>query len=135
MASASEILSAIAPEFDSVSSRATFLDMAESRTSSTFFGGNRSQAVALRAAHMLALTSSGSAERIGGAGGPVSSKSEGQLSVSFGSRSSSSSSADSDLEQTSFGIQLLGLQRASGAAVQVGGRPFVLATMLPVRGY
>ena len=134
MASASEILSAIAPEFDSVPSRATFLDMAESRTSSTFFGGNRTQAVALRAAHMLALTPSGSAERIGGAGGPISSKSEGQLSVSFGSRSSSSST-DSDLEQTSFGLQLLGLQRASGAAVRVGGRPFVLATMPPVRGY
>ena len=134
MASASEILSAIAPEFYSVSSRATFLDMAESRTSSAFYGGNRSQAVALRAAHMLALTSSGSAERIGGAGGPISSKSEGQLSVAFGSRSSSSSS-DSDLEQTSFGVQLLGLQRSSGAAVRVGGRPFVLATRLPVGGY
>ena len=135
MASASEILSAIAPEFDAVPGRSTFLGMAESRTSSTFFGGNRSQAVALRAAHMLALSSSGSAERIGGAGGPISSKSEGQLSVSFGFRASSSSSADSDLDQTSFGLQLQGLMRASGASVRVGGRPFVLATRLPIGGF
>ena len=61
MSTASEILSAIAPRFDGAANRALFLQMAESRTSSTHYGLNRSDAVALRAAHLLVVNEAANA--------------------------------------------------------------------------
>ena len=125
MSTASEILSAIAPRFDGAANRALFLQMAESRTSSTYYGPNRSDAVALRAAHLLAVNEAANASD-GESLGPVASKSEGDLSVSYG-KLSSGSGADSDLSSTSYGRQLLGLRRASGTGVRTTGVPFVMS--------
>ena len=124
MSTASEILSAIASRFDGAANRALFLQMAESRTSSTYYGLNRSDAVALRAAHLLVVNEAANASD-GENMGPVASKSEGDLSVSYG-KLSSGSGADSDLPSTSYGRQLLGLRRASGTGVQVTGVPFIV---------
>lgn len=124
MSTASEILSAIAPRFDGAANRALFLQMAESRTSSTYYGLNRSDAVALRAAHLLVVNEAANASD-GENMGPVASKSEGDLSVSYG-KLSSGSGVDSDLSSTSYGRQLLGLRRASGTGVQVTGVPFIV---------
>lgn len=123
MSTASEILSAIAPRFDGSANRALFLQMAESRTNSTYYGENRSDAVALRAAHFLTVNEAANASD-GESMGPIASKSEGDLSVSYG-KLSSGAGADSDLASTSYGRQLLGLRRASGTGVQVTGLPFV----------
>jgi len=121
MATASEILSAIAPQFDDASGRQTFLDLSESRTSSTFFGANRPEAVADRAAHMADLAASAAVSS--GASGPISSKKEGDLAVSFGT--SSGSKGDSAyLSQTSYGRMLLDLMRSSGPATGITGQPY-----------
>ena len=123
MPTASEILSAIASRFDSSANRALFLQMAESRTSSTHYGMNRSEAVALRAAHLLTTNEAANSES-GDTQGPVSSKSEGDLSVSYG-KLDAGSTVDADLSSTHYGRQLLGLRRASGTGVQVSGSPFI----------
>lgn len=124
MPTASELLSVFAPQFDAVATRAATLALAETRTSSSYFGDNRSEAVALRAAHILTCAQ-GAQAFDGSTVGPISSKSEGDLSVSFGSLGG----ADSydDLATTSYGRQLKGLLRASGSPIRVTGIPFTVA--------
>jgi len=124
MATASEILTAIAPQFDDVAGRQVALDLAESRTSSTHFGATRSEAVALRAAHNLALDTSSSRED--GSAGPITSKSEGDLSISFGSSAQGSGYMDPDLSQTMFGRRLIGLLRSRPAS-RTTGSTFILS--------
>lgn len=131
MATASEILSAIAPHFDDVSGRSVLLGQAESRTSSTFFGANRPDAVAYMAAHLLDMSASAAVSS--GASGPISSKKEGDLAVSFASSGSSSSA--SGLSQTRYGQMLLDLMRSSGPAAGVTGQPYCPALFVPGRGF
>lgn len=120
MATASEILTIIAPQFDSDASRTGHLDQAETQTSTTHFGVLRSRAVALRAAHTLKLASDTARN---GDAGPVTSKREGDLGVSFGS---SKSSGSGYLSLTSYGQELDALIRSRPCA-GVTGLPFVLA--------
>lgn len=122
MATASDILSAIAPAFDASANRSLFLELAELRTSSTHYGDNRTQAVALRAAHLLALNAAANGSD-GVSGGPVASKSEGDLSVTYAV--SSDAMADGDLNSTAYGRQLIAIRRSSGTGIQVTGLPFV----------
>lgn len=110
----SQYLDLVAPEFSSNANKSTYLEMAQGRTSSCFYGSNYSQAVALMAAHMMALALSRPA---GGDAGQVTSKREGDLSISFGAVSGVSA----DLAQTKYGVQLAGLRRASGPALGVTG--------------
>lgn len=132
MATASEILSAIAPQFDDATGRQTFLDLSESRTSSTFFGANRPEAVAYRAAHMADLAASAAVSS--GASGPISSKKEGDLAVSFGS--STGSKGDSAyLAQTAYGRMLLDLMRSSGPSAGVTGQPYRPVLFIPGIGH
>ncbi len=127
MATASEILSAIAPHFDDVAGRQVLLGQAESRTSSTFFGANRPDAVAYMAAHFLDMAASASTSS--GAGGPITSKKEGDLAVSFGSGSSNAQA--SGLSRTSYGQMLLDLMRSSGPATGVTGQPYCPVLFVP----
>ena len=120
MSTASEILSDIAPQFATATGRSGALEQAEGATSSTFYGSQRNRAVALLAAHWLSLETSSA--RRDGSGGPISSKSEGSLSVSFGSVGATKSA----LGQTHFGMELLEL-RASYPSVGITGIPFMLA--------
>ena len=122
MATATGLLTAIAPQFDAVDSRQTILDLSESLTSSTFFGENRALAVALRAAHILTINEGASATS-GGTTGPISSKREGDLSVSFGSAGNTGTA----LSSTAYGLQLQDLSKMSGSTVRTTGVPFVLA--------
>ena len=124
MPTATEILSAYAPAFDDDATRSTHLAIAEGCTSSTYFGVNRPVAVALRAAHSLCL-SSGSSAFVGGASGPIASKSEGDLSVSY-AQPKGGAGMDSGLDSTPYGRELQSLIRRSGAGVMVTGIPFVL---------
>lgn len=128
MATASDILSAIAPEFDDSPTRQTMLDMAESNTHASNFGTVRPQAVAYRAAHYLCEFSGAATASAGGVSGPVNSKKEGDLQVGFGSASSGPAGYTSDLSSTPFGRALLGLMRSSFAAIRVTGIPMVLSS-------
>ena len=128
MATASDFLSAIAPEFDDSPTRQTMLDMAESRTNSSYFGDLRPQAVAYRAAHFLCSFTGAAAAAAGGVAGPISAKSEGDLSVSFSKASTASKGAVAeDLASTTYGRSLLALMASRGPAARVSGVPFVLA--------
>ena len=120
MATASEILSIIAPQFDSEASRQGHIDQAETSTSTTHFGVLRSRAVALRAAHSLKLATDTARN---GDAGPVTSKREGDLGISFGS---SKSTGSGYLSLTAYGQELAALI-ASRPCAGITGLPFVLA--------
>ena len=122
MATASQILSAIAPQFDDASGRQTILDLSESRTSETRFGTQRSEAVAYRAAHMMALSSQDGAWA-GGGTGAIASKKEGDLAVSFHGVQSTAETAY--WSQTGYGQMLLDLIRSRGPAMGITGQPFI----------
>lgn len=108
----------ICPEFRDHADKSAYLEMAEEMTSPASTCGwndaKRTQAVALRAAHMMTLSLS--PERAGGTGGQITQKREGQLSLSFGGNSSAQRAAD--LDQTSYGMQLQSL--ISGSFLFVG---------------
>ena len=100
--SADDILSAIAPELDSVdpTRRAIILDLADKQTSDDAFKESRDHYVALLAAHMLTLSNRG------GDGGVVTSKKEGDLAISYGGIANAEG-----LASTSYGQELLRLRR------------------------
>lgn len=108
----------ICPEFKDHADKAAYLEMADELTSAASSCGwndaKRTQAVALRAAHMMTLSLS--PERAGGTGGQITQKREGQLSLSFGGNSSTRRAGD--LDQTSYGIQLQAL--ISGSFLLIG---------------
>lgn len=118
MATASEIFDKIAPGYAADPDKDFYLELADGRTSACAYGGNRNLAVALRAAHMIELAK-GSNHAGSGGSGPVTSKKEGKLSISYGSGSSSGS--DSDLRLTKYGEQLAGLARGNIEALGVCG--------------
>lgn len=95
--------------------RADALTAAADQTSACFFGRNYNRAVALRAAHELVLSN-----RVLGEPGTIQSKKEGQLSITFG-KTSAVLKDDSYLAQTTFGLQLLNLQRSTVPAISVTG--------------
>lgn len=105
------ILEAICPTLAASDKRETFLEMARSQTSPTHFGANREKAIALRAAHEWVLS-----QRSQGAGGAIQSITEGRLSMAF-----ANSGGAGDLSQTSYGMQLKALIRASAPVIRVIG--------------
>lgn len=114
--SASAVLSVIAPQFDSVSARNEYIAMAENQTNRCWFGANADRAVALRAAHMLALDTS--LLRANGETGAISSKKEGDLSIGF---VAGAGQGVNDLDQTHYGKQLQGLTAGGGMFLGVTG--------------
>jgi hypothetical protein len=117
---ATQILTAIAPNLASNPLAAVYLEMSDERTAQGFFGAKREHAIALRAAHMMTVYLSG--VRSEGETGSITSKSEGELSVSFGSVSAGPND-DGSLTQTTYGIELLALIKASGPFISVTGAP------------
>lgn len=101
---ASVILSAIAPQFDTDPKRQDHLDLAVLRTSKVCFGVNYTCAIALRAAHTLTLLQNAQSGLTTGSSGSIKSKKEGDLSVTFGG--SSDTGVKGALGQTSYGIEL-----------------------------
>lgn len=107
-------LSLLAPTFAAHPLKAQYLEMAEELIAPASAGGwsatTRPQAVALRAAHIMTLAND-LAFAGGAAGGAVSSKREGDLSVSYAS--TSADKRDADLSQTVYGRQLMELASAN----------------------
>lgn len=118
MATIKEILDAIASQFPDDSKRDVFIELAEGRSSLCFYGDKYNNAVALLTAHMMTLADPNGL-RAGGVAGPITGKKEGSLSVSFGGQSSNSK--DSDLAQTSYGLQLEALRKGCGPFIGVTG--------------
>lgn len=90
--------------------RDEYITMAEGLISRAYFGVYGDQAVALRASHLYVLS-----KRTLGESGSISSKTEGKLSVAFGS----SGMGEGDLSQSNYGIQLNALIQSMGPIVSV----------------
>ncbi len=115
--SASTILTVIAPQYDSVDNRDTFLSLATQNVNSCLFGDKADQATAYLAAHYIALSASGL--RSGGEAGPIASKKEGDLSINFGSVNVAS--GEESLSLTHFGLTFLQLSRSVNPNIYVMG--------------
>lgn len=115
-----QIFDAIAPQLASNASKAVYLELATERTAQTFFGTKRTHAIALRAAHMMTLYITGASVRSQGEVGPITSKSEGALSVGFGSVNANPND-DASLTQTTYGLELLALIKAQSPFISVTG--------------
>ena len=110
MATPEEFVEIICPSLVTVSGYATYISLAESLTSSGYFGENYAFAVALRASHLYVLNTKRSGES-----GYVTAKTEGRLSKSFGGLGN----IQSELQMTSYGMQLLDLIRSTSPAVSM----------------
>lgn len=113
---ASAILDVVAPQYATDPSKSDFLSLATGRTNTCFYGDNANLAIALRAAHMMAMRDRGKA---GAGGGELASKREGDLATSF--HKSSESDGTGDLGLTSYGRQLQGLTQGSSPFIGVTG--------------
>lgn len=114
--SASTILSVIASQFDSNPDRNEYLSMAENQTNRCWYGRNADRAVALRAAHMMALDTS--PIRQNGETGAISSKKEGDLAIGF---VAGAGQGINDLDQTHYGKQLKALTAGGGFMLGITG--------------
>lgn len=125
--SVDQYIAAIAPALVTDANKAVFVEMATERTNRCFYGEKYNQAVALLAAHTAFLLNAqagamgaGSGSTEAGSVGAITSKREGDLSVSYGAGTVSVSDAgvsDAELAQTRFGLMLLALRK--------GCRPFM----------
>lgn len=108
------ILDSIAPQFVGRADKAVFISMATEQSNSSYFGTMYSYAVAYLAAHLMTLSSTAR----NGSAGAESSKSEGQLSVSYATISS-----DNSLNSTWYGQEYMRLRRSRSSAIGItGGR-------------
>lgn len=114
MASVDSLITCLCPKLGESACKSTFIEMALAQTSADYFGVNYTMAVALRACHIFAYNGF----RALGESGEITGKKEGGLSLNF---SSGASGAMSELERTSYGMQLLSLMRSSGLGVSVTG--------------
>lgn len=114
---ASEILTLIYPASVATPNRELYLQLARER-SRGICAENMEQAVALRAAHMIALATDPA--RAGGTAGAVVSKREGDLSISFGGATTNPGSFG-NLQATSFGQELIALIRSCKGFIGVTG--------------
>jgi len=91
-----------------------YIEIAENQISSCYYGSNRNLAVALLSCHQYTM------DQRGGTAGTISTKREGDLSVSYSTIASKN--GGSDLDQTSYGKELQSLTRKSGSgAISVTG--------------
>lgn len=120
--SSSAIFDAICPQYASHDSKATFMAMAEERTSPTAYGTKRNYAVAYRAAHEMTIALA--VEFAGGATGEVASKKEGDLQISYFKAStggSAVSASDAELGMTTYGKKLMALGKGNILSFGVTG--------------
>ncbi len=110
MATASQLLDFYAPQFKEDDDKATAISVARRRTSDSAYGDKKEDAVALMAAHLLAMRDRGVST--GGAGGQVASNKEGQLSQAF-FKDDAAGTGDQTLSQTTYGSQLVSLRKGT----------------------
>lgn len=98
-----QIVEARAPEFEGRARMTDLIAEAEMDIGADW-GTRRNKAVALLVLHRLSMSERGAA----GAPGPITSETEGQVSRTYGW-----SGIYGDLASTSYGVELLGLRKAS----------------------
>ena len=113
--SALQYLTMRAPSLASNANVQLYLDAAREDLSPCYFGASIEKAVGLLAAHIMTLSLD--PLRAGGTSGAVTSKSEGQLSISFGA----GAAGGSDWGQTSYGMELMRLMAMGGPSMFVTG--------------
>ena len=115
--STSQVIAARGPQYVSDPRLATFITMAQQRTSTTRFGDNYGYAVGLRALHMLDLEAQrgGTSSNSGvGVPGAITSSTEGGISQSRqGAMAKRYGDKYPDLCQTAFGVELIELIEGS----------------------
>ena len=116
--SATQYVTLVAPSYAGNANLSLYLAAAAEQMNTCQWGNNYNQAQAYLACHMIAMTDS---VRSGAVGGAITSKTEGKLSISFGS-----STGNSDLSATSYGLAYQRLLLGSaGPALLVTGVPCV----------
>ena len=119
--SASSKLSIIAPQFDTVTGRNDFIELATIQTGECWFGDKYEWAIAYLAAHFISLSQLSQSGATSGGGGPITSKKEGDLSVTFGKSGGNSPTDKDSLLETPYGRQYLTLLNSGGAFIGVTG--------------
>lgn len=112
---ASSHLSLIAPALAVNANAPLYITAAREELNACMYGANYEKAVAYLAAHTMTLALD--PMRSGGAAGAVTSKSEGQLSISYGA----GAAGGTDWGQTSYGMALIRLTAACGSGAFVTG--------------
>lgn len=127
MENAIAIFRLVAPEFDQVTddTLGTWLSLCKPLISKRKFGALYDQALALLAAHRMKLSGKYEPEETAAIqsianSGRVASYTEGQVSVSFNS-SSTSGSSDATYELTSYGQQFIELRRSLVVPITIRG--------------
>ncbi len=105
-----QIVAILCPGLYSDANVSSFVALAEEETDAEYFGNNRAKAVALRAAHMWALSQRSGMAPAGG----ITAMTEGKLSMSF---AQNGSNATSDLDQTHYGKQLKAMMSPGFAVI------------------
>ena len=114
-----QYIQAVAPALMQDPSLDVFIEMAKERTDRAFYGVKYNHAVALMAAHIAFLLGAGtlgagSGNAEGGSTGSITSKREGDLSVSYGAGAVSASAGnlgDAELSQTRWRLMLISLRK------------------------
>ena len=118
-----DIISAFLPKMPADPRVSVFITLAEQRTAASSPEGwsvdKRVQAVALRAMHMWTLA----VTRPLGEAGAIQNKQEGELRLGFSppNRTAKGIAIDPDLEQTSYGRQLIGLIKGTFTGFSLAG--------------
>jgi hypothetical protein len=108
---AEEIIAIYAPEMSALPNLLNRIALAEQQTSLSFFGGNYTLAVALRAMHLWALNT----VRAGSDAGIVTYKAEGRLMLSYGG----TGVIRDEFELTNFGRELKKLIHTTGLGIMI----------------
>ena len=113
MATVDDYIQQLYPKLYLSPSKDIYVDMALLQTSETFFGTSFDYALALRACHYFFLD-----DQMQGAGGAITSKTEGRTSISYWN--SVPEGDHSNLASSSYGQRLKSLIRSKGAGASVG---------------
>ena len=98
------ILSLIAPQFNDIANKNDYINLARLRVNACLFGDKTNMAIAYMAAHLIAVSNDPAREK--GEAGNITSKKEGDLSVTFGNFNTD---GNSDLNLTSYGQSFQGM--------------------------
>lgn len=111
-----ELFRAIAPELEAETADrvGTFLTLAATRLTSSAWGAVYAEAVVLLAAHMITLSpAAGTAEP--GVSGAITSRTAGDLSVTYAASTSSAPWSDAWYARTTYGQQFVALRNTRAA--------------------
>ena len=114
--SVSSKLTTIAPQFDTADNRDEFISIAQSQVNSCSFGTNADLATAYLAAHYIQVTQDSAL--LAGTSGEITSKKEGDLSISYGNFSPKSGGG---LDATTWGRQFKAIRDSSMSFIGITG--------------